>query len=129
MTLAIGCLMRGQLPFPVLHSVVLTINATPSKLIYINRRSIDVKFGQRLRQLRKAKRMSQRELAKKVGINFTYLSKLETGVMPCPRGKVILALAKALDTDPEELFGLARKIPSDIIEQLNTETIKGLRSL
>lgn len=88
-----------------------------------------MKFGQRLRELRKAKGMTQRELADKVGINFTYLSKLETGVMPRPGEKIILALAKVLDADLDELFGLARKIPSDIIEQLNAEMVKGLRSL
>ena len=34
-------------------------------------------FGERLRQLRKAKNLNQSELADKVGINFTYLSKIE----------------------------------------------------
>lgn len=88
-----------------------------------------MKLGQRLRELRKAKGMSQGEVADHIGINFTYLSKLETGVTARPGEKIILALAKVLDADPDELFGLARKIPPDIIEQLNTETIKGLRSL
>ena len=44
-------------------------------------------FGERIRQLRKAKNLHQNELAAKVGINFTYLSKiendkLETGDFP-----------------------------------------------
>jgi PAS domain S-box-containing protein len=107
----------------------LTIKSTIIKLLRINNRSIDVRFGQRLRELRKARGMTQRELADKVGINFTYLSKLETGVMPRPGEKIILALAKVLDADPDELFGLAKKIPSDIIEQLNAEMVKGLRYL
>jgi PAS domain S-box-containing protein len=85
--------------------------------------------GQRLRELRKAKGISQRELANKVGTNFTYLSKLETGAIPRPGEKIILALAKVLDADPDELFGLTRKIPPDITEQIDTETIKGLRYL
>src|SRR5215471_6782277 len=34
-------------------------------------------FGERIRQLRKAKNLNQSELADKVGINFTYLSKIE----------------------------------------------------
>ena len=88
-----------------------------------------MKFGQRLRELRKAKSMTQRELADKVGINFTYLSKLETGVWPHPGEQVILALARALDADPDELFSLARKIPPDIVDHLNAEMIKGIRSL
>jgi len=34
-------------------------------------------FGQRLRDLRKGKGLSQRALGDMVGINFTYLSKIE----------------------------------------------------
>jgi PAS domain S-box-containing protein len=88
-------------------------------------------FGQRLRELRKAKSMTQRELAEKTGISFAYVSKLETGVMPPPREKIILTLAKVLDVndaDMDELFGLAKKMPSDLREQIDTEMIRRLRS-
>jgi PAS domain S-box-containing protein len=89
-------------------------------------------FGQWLRELRKAKGMTQRELAQKTGISFTYVSKLETGIMSPPREKTILALAKALganDADTDELFGLARKMPSDLLKQVDTQMISMLRSL
>ena len=69
-------------------------------------------FGQRLRELRKAKGLTQEELAQKAAISSTYVSKLETGVMHSPRQKVILALAKALganSTDTDELFSLAKR--------------------
>ena len=36
-------------------------------------------FGWRVRQLRKAKDLTLRDEASKVGINFTYLSKIEIG--------------------------------------------------
>jgi transcriptional regulator with XRE-family HTH domain len=88
-------------------------------------------FGQRLRELRKAKSMTQRELAEKTGISFAYVSKLETGAMPPPREKIILTLAKVLDAndaDMDELFGLAKKMPSDLREQIDTEMIRRLRS-
>ena len=89
-------------------------------------------FGQRLRELRKAKGMTQRELAQKTGISFAYVSKLETGVMPPPRQKIILALAKVLganNADTDELFGLAKKMPSDLLKHVDTQMIKMLRSL
>ena len=89
-------------------------------------------FGQRLKELRKAKGMTQRELAQKTAISFTYVSKLETGVMPPPRQKIILALAKVLDVnkaDTDELFGLAKKMPSDLLAHVDTGMIKMLRSL
>ena len=86
-------------------------------------------FGARLRQLREQAHISLRELAGKVGIDFTYLSKIENGVMPPPSEKVILALAEALGTDSDELFALAERIPSDLAGVLkNGKTLKLLRS-
>lgn len=85
-------------------------------------------FGQRLRELRKDRGMSQKELAKRVEIDFTYLSKIETGSMDPPSEKTILALAKALNADSDELLVLAKKIPSDLAEQLDLEAIRFLRS-
>lgn len=85
-------------------------------------------FGQYLRQLRKAKGVSQRELAEKSGIDFTYLSKLETGVRPPPSAKTVVALANVLDADIDELLGAAKKIPSNLLERVDSEIIRMLRS-
>ena len=87
------------------------------------------KFGVRLRQLRKQAGLTQRELAERVNIDFTYLSKIENGVMPPPSEKVILQLAEALNTDKDELIILAGRVPSDISEVLsNGETLQFLRA-
>ena len=89
-------------------------------------------FGQRLKELRQAKGMTQIELAQKTAISFTYVSKLETGAMPPPKQKIILALAKALDVnkaDTDKLFGLAKKIPSDLLSHVDIGMIEMLRSL
>jgi transcriptional regulator with XRE-family HTH domain len=86
-------------------------------------------FGQRLRELRKAKSLNQKELADKVGIDFTYLSKLENDRMSPPREKTILAIAKVLDADSDELLALANKIPSDLTKKVDLETIRLLRSV
>ena len=86
-------------------------------------------FGARLRELRKQAGLSQRELADKIGINFSYLSKIESGVMPPPSEKVILKLAEVLNSDTDELITLAGKVPPDIAQMLkNRETLKLLRS-
>jgi PAS domain S-box-containing protein len=82
-----------------------------------------------VRELRKTLGFSQKLLAERVGINFTYLSKIENDIMPPPREKTILALARELDTDADELFGLAKKIPSSLFKQLDPEKIKILRSI
>ena len=91
----------------------------------------ELTFGQRLREIRRAKNISQRELADRVGVDFTYLSKIENDRMPAPSGKTIAALARELDVDPDELSVLAGKIPADLVDVLrqNTDAIKMFRSL
>ena len=61
-------------------------------------------FGQRIRELRKAKNLTQRELAERVasrlkeedrrGFDVTYLSKIENDKMPPPSTIAIMQLAK-----------------------------------
>ena len=87
------------------------------------------KFGPRLRELRIQAGMTQRELAGRVNVDFTYLSKIENGALPPPSEKVILQLAEVLNTDKDDLITLAGKIPSDIAGMLkDRETLKLLRS-
>ena len=87
-------------------------------------------FGKRLRELRKRASLTQRELADGVGINFTYLSKIESGAMPPPSKKIIFRLADALNIDREELLILAGIIPDDVTQMLkNEENIKRLRKI
>jgi transcriptional regulator with XRE-family HTH domain len=72
-------------------------------------------FGERLRQLRRAQHMNQRTLAARVGIDFTYLSKIENGRMDPPSAETIVKLAQALSANPDELLLLAHKVPQDLI--------------
>ena len=67
-------------------------------------------FGTTVRQLRKDQGLSLRDLADRVGIDFTYLSKLELEQMNPPSDKVIRSLAQELDQDEEELLALAAKV-------------------
>jgi transcriptional regulator with XRE-family HTH domain len=85
-------------------------------------------FGERVRELRKAQGMSQRELADRAGIDFTYLSKIENGRMEPPSEQVIRRVAEELDADADELIVLADKFPSDLAQELKTpERVKALR--
>jgi transcriptional regulator with XRE-family HTH domain len=72
------------------------------------------KFGKKLRQLRKARDLSLRELARKAGVSFTYLSKLESGQLPPPSESAVARLAGALSTDRDELLQLSGRVPADI---------------
>ena len=71
-------------------------------------------FGERLRELRLERCINQRDLAARVGIDFTYLSKIENNRMAPPATKTILKIARALDVHSDELLLLADKVPGDI---------------
>ena|SRR5438105_8101165 len=74
-------------------------------------------FGQKTQQLRKAKGLSQRAVAAEIGINFTYLSKIENDKVDFaafPSEATIRKLAKVLDRDVDELLLIAEKIPDRI---------------
>jgi len=76
-----------------------------------------MRFGNRVRELRKAKGWSLRGLAAKVGVGFTYLSRVENEKLEYgdyPSDALIHKLAKALDADADELLILAKKIPPQI---------------
>jgi PGF-pre-PGF domain-containing protein len=89
----------------------------------------NLKFGAKLRELRTKSGLSLRELADKVNVDFTYLSKIENGVMPPPSEKVIRQLAETLNADKDELLTLAGIIPSDIAEILkDRDTLRKLRA-
>jgi transcriptional regulator with XRE-family HTH domain len=74
-------------------------------------------FGERVRELRRAKQLTLRGLAAKVKVNFTYLSKIENHKLDFgdyPGEGLIRKLAKVLGTDEDELLLLAEKIPDAI---------------
>ena len=69
-------------------------------------------FGQRIRELRKSRGMTQRELAEVAGVDFTYLSKIENDRLEhTPSIRTIQGLAQALEVDELELMELANKVP------------------
>jgi transcriptional regulator with XRE-family HTH domain len=80
--------------------------------------TVNEKFGTKLRDLRKAAGLTLRELAESVGVNFSYLSKIENGVLPPPSERVVSRLAQVLNYDKDELLALAGIIPADIAEIL-----------
>ena len=90
-----------------------------SEIGFITGRIMEAKqFGAKLRELRKRLSMTQRELAELVGVDFSYLSKIESGVVPPPSQKVISRIASALKADENELITLAGRIPPDIAQTL-----------
>ena len=76
-------------------------------------------FGDFLRQRREEKRatdpsFSLRQVAASVGIEPSYLSKIERGDQPPPSEATIRALAKVLDEDVDVLLAMAGKVSKDL---------------
>lgn len=72
-------------------------------------------FGEHLKQLRKRKDWSVRKLALRVGMDPSYLRRIEEGERPPPDLVYIARLAKELEVDVMELLELA-EAPRDILE-------------
>lgn len=77
-------------------------------------------FGQTLRELRRSKGISQRELAEKVSVDFSYISKLENDRLPPPAADTIVRICLALGVPADELLALAGKVPNDIKETIGS---------
>ena len=76
-------------------------------------------FGVTIKNLRKEQRITQRELAEKVDVDFTYISKMENGQLKnFPSTETIIKIANVLNTDADNLILLAKKVPENIRETI-----------
>lgn len=74
-------------------------------------------LGERIKKLRRAKRLTLRDLAGRVGVGFTYISKIENHKLEeghRPSEKLIHKLATELDANEDELMLLAERVPEPI---------------
>ena len=77
-------------------------------------------FGHTLRQLRRAKGVSQRDLAKRVGVDFSYISKMENDRLPPPSADTVLKICEALEESPDKLLALTGKVPTTVRKMIGT---------
>ncbi|MEZ2318180.1 MAG: helix-turn-helix domain-containing protein [Microcoleus sp.] len=91
--------------------------------------TLEQTFGRLIRQARKDKGFSQRELAGMLSVDFTYLSKLENDRADyAPKEEVIRSLARNLDINEEELIFLAGRLPQQY-EALLKQNPKEMQAL
>lgn len=87
-------------------------------------------FGKILKSLRIQKGLSIKKLAPEIGLDYTYISKLENSrVNPSP--KVVKKLSRYFNYNSDELLVTAGKIPKDVEDILKNnpkEAIEYLRS-
>jgi transcriptional regulator with XRE-family HTH domain len=97
-------------------------------------------FGDYIRKKRedlreKDRRYSVRQVASRIDVEPSYLSKIERGEQPPFSEMKIIALAKELGEDPDFLLAMAGKVSSDLQEairkrpQLFAELIRELKDM
>ncbi len=77
-------------------------------------------FGETLKQVRRDKSISQRELADKVGVDFSYISKIENDRLPPPSAETIIKICQILDIPNEVLLARSGKVSSEIKEVIGS---------
>lgn len=78
-----------------------------------------ITFGEKIKIARKDKGYTQKNLAKLISIDYTYLCKLENNrAAYTPKEDVIRIIAKHLELNPEELIFLTGRLPSEYQEIL-----------
>lgn len=97
-------------------------------------------FGEYIRERRETlrkddKAFSLRKVAQRMGVEPSYLSKVERGEQPPPSEAAIGALADALGEDPDVMLALGGKVSSDLQEvirrrpKLFAELIRSLKDM
>jgi transcriptional regulator with XRE-family HTH domain len=116
-----------MLIFP--SSILLKFSSKQARMLVRRRKTVEQTFGRLIRQARKDKAYSQRELAGMLSVDFTYLSKLENDRADyAPKEDVIRALARNLDINEEELIFLAGRLPQQY-EALLKQNPKEMQAL
>jgi HTH-type transcriptional regulator, competence development regulator len=80
-----------------------------------------MRFGETVRALRTAQGLSLRDLGKRVGVSYAYISKVENGKLDFgdyPSANLIRRLAQVLGGDEEMMLLAAEKIPETIRRRL-----------
>lgn len=83
-------------------------------------------FGQLLKEIRRSKSISQRELASTVGVDFSYISKIENDRLPPPAAETIESICQALGIASDILLSYSGKV-TDEIKNIITSSPEAVR--
>lgn len=81
-------------------------------------------FGAFIRRKREEKELGLREMAKKIGISPTYLSKCERDEFPPPSEDRVRDIAKILGCDVDDLLAKAGRVSSDISDIIKRNPVQ-----
>lgn len=93
-----------------------------------------MRFGNRVRDLREARKLTQKELAERLGVSVSYISKVENEKLhfgDFPSEKFIHKLATELEADEDELLLLSDRVPEAIRKRVreNPEVFRLLATM
>ncbi|OYW17980.1 MAG: transcriptional regulator [Planctomycetales bacterium 12-60-4] len=80
-----------------------------------------MRFGDRVRELRKLRGLTQQKLAERLSVSLSYVSKVENERLNAgdyPSESFVHKLAEALDTDEDELLLLTDRVPEAILRRI-----------
>lgn len=79
------------------------------------------RFVKRVRQLRKANGLTQQQLAERLHVSLSYISKVETERLNAgdyPSEAFVMKLAHALEADEDELLLMTDRVPAAIRKRI-----------
>ncbi len=80
-----------------------------------------MRFGDRVRMLRELQNLTQRELAERMAVSISYISKVENERLhfgDYPSEKFIHKLAHELQADEDELLFLTERVPASLKKRI-----------
>jgi transcriptional regulator with XRE-family HTH domain len=87
-------------------------------------------FGMLVRRLRKSKDLTQSKLAGEIGVDESYISKIEADKLSyTPSEETIRLIAEKLEADPLQMLSLAKKAPEELKGAADSETAREFFSL
>ena len=78
-------------------------------------------LGEKVRELRLAAGLSQRDLAAQVGVGFPHISKVENGVQ-IPSEELLVAIAKTVGVSSDVLLQLANRVPNELSQLIREKS-------
>ena len=90
----------------------------------------DMNLGKKLQEHRKAKGITQAEMAKVCGLSKNYISAMERGINNCS-AKTLIAYAIKLDMSLDELIGKEKRndIIPELLKRLHSMSVKEQKKL
>lgn len=96
--------------------------------LHHNARMSSESLGQRIKQRRLEKGLTQRDLAEAAGITVPYMSKIEAD-RETPTDEKLERIANQLGLNADELILAAGRLPEDVMERLTADPEKALEFL